>query len=234
MQRVVADQSAPYDIIANMQIVVAPNPILSEKAKAVLKADKSILHTIAKMKDVLSSAHDPIGVGLAAPQIGKSLQIFIAKPTPKGKVSVFINPKITKMDTPSQSFTREHKIKNPKSKKEEVQKLEGCLSLKDIWGNVLRSPTVRLSYLDEKGKKHTRTFKGLLATIIQHEIDHLNGVLFTKRVLEQKGKLYKRKLLTFGYKSYKNKQSPVPDGTGQSLRSGELKKGEEVFEELEI
>ena len=77
------------------------------------------------------------------------------------------------------------------SKQKRVRKLEGCLSLKDIWGDVVRSPEVTLEYFDEKGKKHTKTFNGFLATIIQHEMDHLEGILFPKRVLEQKGTLYK-------------------------------------------
>ncbi len=192
-----------------MQIVVAPNPILSEKAKAVLKADKSILHTIAKMKDVLSSAHDPIGVGLAAPQIGKSLQIFIAKPSEKSKPQIFINPKIATTEAQrSLQKTRNRSVKSADSSPRSVHaRLEGCLSLPNIWGEVKREEKIKLSFLDDTGKHRTQTFKGLLATIIQHEIDHLHGILFTKRVLEQKGKLYK---------------------------SRKSKKGEDIYEKLEI
>jgi Glu-tRNA(Gln) amidotransferase subunit E-like FAD-binding protein len=86
-------------------------------------------------------------------------------------------------------------------------KLEGCLSLPNIWGEIARKPSITLSYLDKKGKNHTKTFKGLFSVIIQHEVDHLNGILFPKKVLEQKGKLYK---------SHKNE------------------KGEDVFEKIEI
>ena len=187
-----------------MEIILAPSPVLSQKAKPVEKIDSSVLKAIDGMKKKLSSAKDPIGVGLAAPQIGKSLEIFIVRPSPKIKTLVFINPKIVRSDeTRVMNGTKKPITHNPKHK----TKLEGCLSLKDIWGTVLRSPTVRLSYLDEQGKKHTRTFKGLLATIAQHEIDHLDGILFTKRVLEQKGKLYE---------SHKDK------------------KGEDVFEEIKM
>lgn len=187
-----------------MKIVFAPNEILSASAKPVGKIDQSVLKVIKKMKAALERAKDPEGVGLAASQIGKSLQIFIARPTPKSKIMVFINPKIENIDPSSQIFTKERRVGK---KKKEVKKLEGCLSLKDIWGTVLRSPKLTLSFLDEKGKSQTKDFEGFLATIIQHEYDHLQGILFSKRVLEQKGKLYK---------------------------SSKDEKGEDVFEEIEF
>lgn len=165
-----------------MEIVVAPNLVLSQNAKPVEKVDSLVLKTIKEMKNALDSASDPIGVGLAAPQIGKSLRIFIAKPTPKSKHIVFINPVIVK--------SSKLKVQNSRKKSGGGTKLEGCLSLPDIWGIVNRPSEVSLSYLDEQGKKHTKKIKGLMSIIVQHEIDHLNGILFTKRVLEQKEKLY--------------------------------------------
>jgi peptide deformylase len=167
-----------------LQIIKAPNPVLSQKAKRIAKIDKAVLRLISQMQEALEASVDPIGVGLAAPQVGKSLQLFIAKPTPKSKILVFINPKIIRREKKTDSGTSP---KNPK----EHKKLEGCLSLKDIWGEVERFDSIRASYLDETGKKHQRKFNGFLATIFQHEIDHLNGTLFPKRVLEQKGTLYK-------------------------------------------
>lgn len=197
-----------------MKIVTAPNPVLSLEAKPVEKINSQVNKVLGEMKIALASAFDPEGVGLAAPQIGESLRIFLAKPSPKGKVLVFINPQILEINEPSKAFTRKrmvgksHEARSGSArKKKQVQKLEGCLSLKDIWGTVLRSPKVTLKYMDEEGLIHTKEFKDFLATIIQHENDHLNGVLFPKRVLEQKGKLYK---------------------------SSKDEKGEDVFEELEI
>lgn len=171
-----------------MKIVTAPNSVLSAQARPVAKIDSQIQKLIKDMKVTLSSASDPEGVGLAAPQVGESYRIFIAKPSPKGEAMVFINPEIIGITDPSKTFTRKRKVGR---KKKEIQKLEGCLSLKDIWGTVLRSPKLKLKYMDEKGLMHTREFKDFLSTIIQHENDHLNGILFPKRVLEQKGKLYK-------------------------------------------
>ena len=183
-----------------LEIVKAPNPVLSQKAKRIVKVDKVISKLIAEMIESMESAADPIGVGLAAPQVGKSLQLFIAKTSKKSKILVFINPMIVK---------KEKKLNKAKSASggEEHKKLEGCLSLLNIWGSVERFDSVWISYLDETGKKHNRRFDGFLATILQHEIDHLDGILFPKRVLEQKGTLYK---------------------------SEKDEKGHDVFEELKI
>lgn len=169
-------------------IITAPHPFLSQTAKPVNNINSEILKIIENMKTALDSAQDPEGVGLAAPQIGKSLRIFIAKPNPQSKATVYINPEIVKKEESTQNFTKVRKVGK---KKKQAQKLEGCLSLKDIWGIVLRSPKITLSYIDEKGKNHTEILTGFMATIAQHETDHLDGILFPRRVLEQKGKLYK-------------------------------------------
>jgi peptide deformylase len=164
-------------------IVKAPDPVLSAVAKHIQKIDASIIKLVEEMTRTLEAARDPEGVGLAAPQIGKSLQLFIVKESTTAPVLVFINPKII-------AFTNRKRTKAKRQKDEDV-KLEGCLSLNDVWGVVRRHDSVTLTYMDLKGEKKTETFKGFLATILQHETDHLHGILFPKRVLEQKGKLYK-------------------------------------------
>ena len=73
---------------------------------------------------------------------------------------------------------------------ERSNKLEGCLSIPNVWGKVHRVSTLTLQYQDEKGEQRKEAFSGFLATIIQHETDHINGILFTQRVLEQKEKLF--------------------------------------------
>lgn len=180
-----------------LRIVSAPNPVLSTVAKPVEKIDKQIFDLIKAMKKTLDGTKDPEGVGLAAPQVGKSLQLFIAKPSPTSNVMVCINPTIEKLN---------EEKKDPQ-KKSSFTKLEGCLSLPNIWGEVKRPSSVLLAYLDENGKSHKKRFTGFLATIVQHECDHLQGILFPRHVLLQKGKLFK---------SRKNS------------------KNEDVFEELEI
>lgn len=165
-----------------LEILSAPNSILSGKSVQIQTIDSNLLIFIDQMKKALESATDPIGVGLAAPQVGKNLQIFITKPTLKSKISVFINPKIIDSKTSA--------IKKPGARNKKLRKLEGCLSLPNIWGEVIRHPQITLEFMDEKGKKQVKTFKGFMAIIVQHETDHLEGILFTKRVLEQKGTLY--------------------------------------------
>lgn len=187
-----------------MPIVTAPNSVLSTRAKEVVKVDKSVVALVEEMKKTLASTHDPEGVGLAAPQVGKSVRIFIMKPSKDAAVSVFINPVVTLHETKETHSTSSGQAK---TKKKKESKLEGCLSLPTIWGVVRRQPKAEVTYLDEHSTKHTKTFEGFEATIIQHELDHLDGILFPKRVLEQKEVLYK---------STKNK------------------KGEDVFEELDI
>jgi len=185
------------------KLVTAPNSVLSNTAKPVLKVDSAVIKIIEGMKKTLLSAADPKGVGLAAPQIGKSLRIFITKPTDESEISVFINPEIKEKSSEKDYIKRSKKNTSKRASK----KLEGCLSLPNIWGPVLRSPSLTLSYLDEKGIHHEQKFSGFMATIIQHEMDHLEGTLFPKLVLEQKGILYK---------SHKNRA------------------GEDEFEEMEI
>jgi peptide deformylase len=184
-----------------LKIVTAPNPVLSEIAKPVFKVDSSIAKIIKEMKETLNKTTDPVGVGLAAPQVGKPLRIFIAKPTDNSKIFVFINPKI--IQSPEINLVKQPRKLGKKASK----KLEGCLSLPNIWGPVQRAPSLTLSFLDQQGLRHEQKFSNFLATIIQHESDHLDGILFPKRVLEQKGILYK---------SHKNE------------------KNEDEFEEIEI
>ena len=170
-----------------LRIIQAPNQVLSKASTPIdpQKIDSNLQAFLKQMEKALDDAEDPKGVGLAEPQVNSSISLFVTKPSPSSKLQVFINPIITS----------ETKLPHPNikkvSKKSKEKKLEGCLSLKDIWGEVKRSDKVEVSYLDEKGVSHNRKFQGLMSVIVQHEIDHLNGILFPKRVLEQKGKLYK-------------------------------------------
>lgn len=197
-----------------LKIVQAPNPVLSQKAKPINNIDKSTGRLINEMNTALIGAHDPEGVGLAAPQVGKSLQLFLVKQTPRSPTLVFINPVIEEYidelpgENGSASVPSKAGLRRDKGEVErEGVKLEGCLSLYSIWGHVKRYPSVILSYQDETGKKHKRKFSGFIATIIQHETDHLQGILFPKRVIEQQRQLYKSKV---------------------------NEKGETVFEEIEL
>lgn len=167
-----------------MKILTVPAPILNQTAKPVVKIDKRIQQLVKEMINLLDRQTDPIGVGLAAPQVGIPLQLFIIKPTKKAKPQVFINPSIKKT-----VFTKDTLQKN-KAKKTKKNQLEGCLSIPKIWGRVKRAQKVLLDYQTLSGEKKSTWFSGFKATIIQHEVDHLKGILFPQRVLEQKSNLY--------------------------------------------
>jgi len=163
-----------------LKIVQTPNKVLSTPVKPVKKIDKRILKIIKEMKTVLKAQNNPPGVGLSANQVGIPLSIFVIKPNEKTPVSAFINPKIIEKE----------KIKIKEKRKNESVAMEGCLSIKKIWGIVERSKRIRLQYWDENSDFHNKIFKGFTAIIIQHEIDHLNGILFTQQATEQKNGLY--------------------------------------------
>lgn len=157
-------------------IIKAPHIVLTTPAQPITEITKDIKVLIDDMKRTLIATKNPKGVGLAAPQVGAPYKLFITKPTEKAAIRVFINPEILKESNEGGSG--------------DDKKLEGCLSIPNVWGKVNRSHAVTLQYMDERGVSHTETFTGFLATIIQHETDHTHGVLYTQRVLEQKGKLF--------------------------------------------
>lgn len=168
-------------------IVQAPNPVLTTPTKKVTTIDKKVLDIIDRMKKILSVTDNPKGVGLAATQIGFPLSIFITRPKVNSVIRVFINPQIIwKSDELSELIREEGEGNSIKKEK----KLEGCLSITNIWGHLLRSSRVKLKYTDITGEIKEEEFSGFMATIVQHEVDHLNGILFTQRVMEQKEKLY--------------------------------------------
>jgi peptide deformylase len=144
-----------------MKIVLHPNKILREKTEKVEKIDKEIKDLVKEMKKIMIQNK---GVGLAANQIGKNLSIFVAYDNKK--FYTFINPEIVK-------FFGKEKIME-----------EGCLSVPNVWGQIKRYEGVVVSYQDLFGKRKKLKAKGLLAQIIQHEIDHLNGVLFIDKAIE--------------------------------------------------
>lgn len=160
------------------KILTSKNPKLRLKSKAVAKIDKKILSLIADLRDTLKIQKNPEGVGLAAPQIGKNLQVFLA--SYKGFQRVVINPKIVSID---KKFPDKKKVKN--------EILEGCLSLPNFYGPLRRARSVTISYLDENAIKKTEKFEDFNAQIILHEIDHLNGILFVDHLLKEKKPLYK-------------------------------------------
>ncbi|AKM83349.1 peptide deformylase [Candidatus Woesebacteria bacterium RIFOXYC1_FULL_31_51] len=166
------------------KIVQSGDPLLRLTCKPVTQIDKKIKAIIKDLKDTLSVQIDPEGVGLAAPQIGKNLRIFVVGY--KNLKRVVINPEIIKIE-PRLSVSKDDIKKQ--SKKPEI--LEGCLSLPYYYGPLKREGLVKIKYLNEDGCEVVEEFKGFNAQIILHEIDHLNGILFIDHLLEQNKKLFK-------------------------------------------
>ena len=162
------------------KILPSNDPILRRKSKPVAKVDKKVLKLIKDLKDTLGVQKEPEGVGLAAPQIGKNLRVFVANY--KGFDRVVVNPVLLKTEKVSTKGAK------PKSKKEI---LEGCLSLPYYYGPLKRAAKITVKYLNEKGEEITEVFEGFNAQIIMHEIDHLEGILFVDHLLKEKKPLYK-------------------------------------------
>jgi peptide deformylase len=163
------------------KIITVPHPLLRQKSKKVAKIDKKIKMVIEDLLATVKGASDPEGLGLSAVQINQTVRIFVAK---TGKnFEVFINPQIIE--------SSEKKLSQvlPKSK----QFFEGCLSLPQIYGFVDRPYEIKLIWQDEKGQKKNRVFTNKISICLQHELDHLNGILFTDWLLKQKGKIYELK-----------------------------------------
>ena len=162
------------------KILTVKDPVLRLKSKDIKSFDKKIFTLIKDLKETLAIQKDPIGVGLAAPQIGKNLRIFAIKP--KNNIKIIVNPKVASVS--------KHYKDTQEALEEDHKLMEGCLSLPNLYGPLKRPDSVKINYLDESGEKKTSLFEGFEAQIIQHEIDHLNGVLFIDRLLEQKKPLY--------------------------------------------
>ena len=166
------------------EILNSKNPRLRTISKPALGVDKKIKELIKDLKETLLIQKDPEGVGLAAPQIGKNVRVFVI--TPDSKIKVIINPEVVKTETENKKEEKTSKVQHPPGRKI----MEGCLSLPNFYGPIKRNKKITIKYLNEYGEAKTETFSGIEAQIIQHEIDHLNGILFVDRLLEQKKPLY--------------------------------------------
>lgn len=147
-----------------MDIVIDPNKILHQKLEAVPEITPEIKELISAMRIKMVEAN---GIGLAANQVAKNLRIFVIDKNlaEENKVpDAFINPEISE-------YSRE---------KDEME--EGCLSIPDYFILIPRSKKVKIKALDENGKKIRFKAKGFLARVLQHEMDHLNGILIKDRV----------------------------------------------------
>ena len=170
------------------KILRSGDPVLRKLSEPVVKIDNKVLSIIGDLKDTLQIQKDPEGVGLAAPQIGKNIRVFVT--SFRGVKRVVINPEILQISEKTKKPNLGKPLKKP-NKKGGGNLLEGCLSLPNYFGSIKRVSNLKLKYLNEKGEEVIEEFKDFYAQIVMHEIDHLNGILFLDRLLEQKSSLYK-------------------------------------------
>ncbi|WP_299429666.1 peptide deformylase [uncultured Maribacter sp.] len=171
-----------------LPIIAYGDPVLRKVGKEIDKDYPKLDTLLENMWETMYNAH---GVGLAAPQIGLPIRLFLVDASPfaedddmsaeekkqlEGFKKVFINPKITEEAGEEWSFN------------------EGCLSIPDVREDVSRKDTIQISYLDENFKEHKESYNGLLARVIQHEYDHIEGILFTDKISSLKKRLLKGRL----------------------------------------
>lgn len=162
-------------------IVIYGSPVLRKIAQEI---DKDYPSLDKFMSDMWDTMYHSDGVGLAAPQVGKSIRLFVIDGSPfeedepklKDFKKVFINAKIIERSTDKFSFN------------------EGCLSIPLLREDVIRPTKIRIEYYDENFNFHDEWFDGLIARVIQHEYDHLEGILFTDKLAPIKKRLIKGKL----------------------------------------
>ncbi|WP_445957876.1 peptide deformylase [Yeosuana sp.] len=171
-----------------LPIVAYGDPVLKKPGTSITKDYPNIDNLIVDMFETMYNAY---GVGLAAPQIGLPIRLFIIDTLPfsedddlsqeeqnelKDFKRVFINAKIIKEEGVEWAFN------------------EGCLSIPDVREDVIRQPKIYMEYLDENFNAQIEEFNGLIARVIQHEYDHIDGILFTDRLSTLKKRLLKGKL----------------------------------------
>lgn len=160
-------------------IIAFGHPVLKKKAQEIIKGEIDVVQLASDMYDTM---HHAQGIGLAAPQIGKSIRMFVADASPLEDEEigdwkqVFINPEIIEETGKEWVFE------------------EGCLSIPTIREDVMRPEKVKIRFFDEQWELHEETFDGMRARIIQHEYDHIEGILFTDHLSAFKKRLLKSKL----------------------------------------
>ncbi|GAA4070268.1 peptide deformylase [Flavobacterium cheonanense] len=171
-----------------LPIVGYGDPVLRKVCDDITSEHPNLQEIIANMYDTMYNAY---GVGLAAPQVGLPIRLFVIDTEPfsdsedltkeeqeqlKGFKQTFINAKMLKEEGEEWGFN------------------EGCLSIPDVREDVYRNETITIEYFDESFNKKIEVYDGLIARVIQHEYDHIEGILFTDKISTLKRTLIKKKL----------------------------------------
>ena len=171
-----------------LPIIGYGDPVLRKKGESVTKDYPSLQETIASMYETMYNAY---GVGLAAPQVGLAIRLFVIDTKP------FSDDEDLSKEEQEQLASFKKTFINPVILKEEGEEWgfnEGCLSIPEVREDVYRQEKITIEYYDEDFNKHTDVYDGLIARVIQHEYDHIEGILFTDRISSLKKRLIQKKL----------------------------------------
>jgi peptide deformylase len=171
-----------------LPIIGYGDPVLRKVCEDITPEYPNLKETIANMFDTMYNAY---GLGLAAPQVALPIRLFIIDTEPLSDSDNLSEAELDKLKNFKQVFI------NAKIVKEEGEEWcfnEGCLSIPDVREDVYRKEKVTIEYFDEEFNKKTDVFDGLIARVIQHEYDHIEGVLFTDKIAMLKKTLIKKKL----------------------------------------
>jgi peptide deformylase len=171
-----------------LPIIAYGDPVLRKKGEDIAK-DYPKLNVL--IENMFETMYEAFGVGLAAPQIGLAIRLFLVDTEPfsedetfteeereqlKGFRRIFINAEILEEEGDEWAFN------------------EGCLSIPDVREDVFRQPKIKVQYQDENFETHMEEFEGIIARVIQHEYDHIDGILFTDKLSSLKKRLIKARL----------------------------------------
>ena len=171
-----------------LPIIAYGDPVLRKLGKSI---DKDYPALESLLENMFETMYGAKGIGLAAPQIGLPIRIFIVDATPFKDDEELELVERNFLSTFKQVFINAQIIDETG---DEWVFNEGCLSIPDVREDVFRNETVKIEFLDEKFEKHTKEFSGIAARIIQHEYDHIQGILFTDKLSSLKKRLIKGKL----------------------------------------
>ena len=167
-----------------LPIVAFGSPILRKKCSEIFP-DYPEFQTI--LNNMWETMYEAKGVGLAAPQINKEISLFLIDTTPFFDDEDEVNEVIVK-----QAFINARILDESG---EDWEFNEGCLSIPDLREDISRKSIIKIEYMDENFKTHTKTYDGLTARVIQHEYDHINGILFTDKLTALRKRMIKCKLM---------------------------------------
>lgn len=171
-----------------LPIVAYGDPVLRKKGEAIDK-DYDGLETL--ISDMFETMYEASGVGLAAPQIGLPIRLFLVDATPFADDEELTDEERKALENFKKVFINAQVVEETG---DEWAFNEGCLSIPDVREDVFRPDTLTIEYMDESFTQHKETFTGLVARIIQHEYDHIEGILFTDKLSPLKKRLIKSRL----------------------------------------